>query len=113
MWFGEPHPFPERGSPTRLSASGQESYEGWSCRIGQYTQLRKDNPLYTMQENHNIIQGNTTQYYTMKSFDPGFNLPSAYLEYFLGVKAAADNRTVTCQSSLNLGASTTWNPLGQ
>jgi len=32
MWFGEPHPFPERGSPTRLSASGQQSYEGWSCR---------------------------------------------------------------------------------
>ena len=33
MWFGEPHPFPERGSPTGLSASGQQSYEGWSCRI--------------------------------------------------------------------------------
>ena len=33
MWFGEPHPFPERGSPTRLSASRQQSYEGWSCRI--------------------------------------------------------------------------------
>jgi len=32
MWFGEPHPFPERESPTRLSASGQQSYEGWSCR---------------------------------------------------------------------------------
>ena len=26
--FGEPHPFPERGSPTRLSASEQQSYEG-------------------------------------------------------------------------------------
>jgi hypothetical protein len=23
MWFGEPHPFPERGPPTRLSTSGQ------------------------------------------------------------------------------------------
>ena len=33
MWFGEAHPFPERGSPTRLSASGQQSYKGWSCRI--------------------------------------------------------------------------------
>ena len=33
MWFGEPHPFPERGSPTRLSASGQQSYKGWSCRV--------------------------------------------------------------------------------
>ena len=32
MCFGEPHPFPERRSPTRLSASGQRSYEGWSCR---------------------------------------------------------------------------------
>jgi len=32
MWFGEPHLFPERGSLTRLSASGQQSYEGWSCR---------------------------------------------------------------------------------
>jgi len=32
MWFAEPHPFPERGSPTRLSASGQQSYEGWSYR---------------------------------------------------------------------------------
>jgi hypothetical protein len=25
MWFDEPHPFPERGSPTRLSTSGQQS----------------------------------------------------------------------------------------
>ena len=32
MWFGEPHPSPVRGSPTRLSASGQQGYEGWSCR---------------------------------------------------------------------------------
>jgi hypothetical protein len=32
MWFGEPHPFPERGSPTILSASGQKRYKGWSCR---------------------------------------------------------------------------------
>jgi len=32
MSFGEPHPFPERGSPTRLSTSGRQSYEGWSCR---------------------------------------------------------------------------------
>jgi hypothetical protein len=31
MWFGEPQPFPERGSLTRLSASGQQRYEGWSC----------------------------------------------------------------------------------
>jgi hypothetical protein len=27
MWFGEPHPFPERGSPSRLSMSGQPSYK--------------------------------------------------------------------------------------
>jgi len=33
MSFGEPHPFPERGSPTRLSESGQQSYEGRSCRL--------------------------------------------------------------------------------
>jgi len=32
MQFGEPHPFPGRGSPTRLSASGQQSDEGCSCR---------------------------------------------------------------------------------
>jgi len=25
MQFGEPHPFPETGSPTRLSMSGQPS----------------------------------------------------------------------------------------
>ena len=31
MWFGEPHPFPESGSPTILSASGQQRYKGWSC----------------------------------------------------------------------------------
>jgi len=30
---GEPHPFPVRGSPTRVSASGQQIYEGWSNRI--------------------------------------------------------------------------------
>jgi len=35
MWFGEPHPFPERGSPTGLSATGQQSYEGWSLDRGQ------------------------------------------------------------------------------
>ena len=33
MWFGEPHPFPERGSATGLSASGQQSCKGWPCRI--------------------------------------------------------------------------------
>jgi len=33
MRFGEPHPFPETGSPTTLSASGQQSYKGRSCRI--------------------------------------------------------------------------------
>ena len=32
MWFGEPQPFPERGSPTGLSTSGQQSYEGWAFR---------------------------------------------------------------------------------
>ena len=31
MWFDEPHPFPERGSRTILSGSGQQRYEGWSC----------------------------------------------------------------------------------
>ena len=41
MWFGEPHPFPERGSPTRLSASGQQGYEGWSCRILCYMHISK------------------------------------------------------------------------
>ena len=35
MWFGEPLPFPERGSPNRLRASGQQSYEGWSCRLSR------------------------------------------------------------------------------
>jgi len=34
MWFGEPHPFPERGSPTKLRMSGQQSYKGWPCRVG-------------------------------------------------------------------------------
>jgi len=29
MRFGEPHPSPERGSPTRLSTSGQTRYKGW------------------------------------------------------------------------------------
>jgi len=33
MWFGEPHSFSERESPTRLSTSGQQSYEGWPCRL--------------------------------------------------------------------------------
>jgi len=32
MWFGEQHPFPERGSPTGLSMLGQQSYEVWACR---------------------------------------------------------------------------------
>ena len=33
MWFSEPLPFPERGSPIILSTSGQQRYEGWSCII--------------------------------------------------------------------------------
>jgi len=43
MWFGESHPFPERGSPTSLSASGQQSYTGWSCRfvLSNYFFFRK------------------------------------------------------------------------
>ena len=41
MCFGEPHPFPIRGSPTRLNVSGQQSYEGWSCRT-EIRQYRKD-----------------------------------------------------------------------
>ena len=28
MWFGEPHSFPEKGSPTRLSTSGQQVTKG-------------------------------------------------------------------------------------
>jgi len=32
MWFGEPHVFPERGSPTILSMLGQKRYKGWLCR---------------------------------------------------------------------------------
>ena len=32
------------------------------------------------QDNHNTIQGNTTNHYTMKSFDPGFNSPFEYQE---------------------------------
>ena len=39
MWFAEPHPFPERGSPTGLSASGQQSYEGWSYRTSLHSTL--------------------------------------------------------------------------
>ena len=31
--FGEPHPFPERASPTILSASGQRRQEGWSGKV--------------------------------------------------------------------------------
>ena len=40
----------------------------------------------TTQDNHNTTQGNTTDHYTMKSFDPGFNSPFEYQEYFLGGK---------------------------
>jgi hypothetical protein len=40
MWFGEPHPFPERGSPTLLSTSGQQRYEGWWCRSFFFNTLR-------------------------------------------------------------------------
>jgi len=29
--FGEQHPFIERGSPARLSASGQQSYTGYGA----------------------------------------------------------------------------------
>jgi len=47
MLFGEPHPFPERGSPTRLSTSGQQSFKGWSC--GHST-------CYTVSANYKTFQ---------------------------------------------------------
>ena len=28
MWFDEPHPIPERSSPTRLSTSGKQGKKG-------------------------------------------------------------------------------------
>jgi len=37
MLFGQPHPSPERGSPTRLSTWGQPSEKGWSCRTDMGT----------------------------------------------------------------------------
>jgi len=45
MCFGEPHPFPERGSPTRLSASGKQSYEGWFWRVREDLTLPPGVPL--------------------------------------------------------------------
>jgi len=33
MWFGVPHPFPEKGSATRLSKLGRQSFKGWLCRM--------------------------------------------------------------------------------
>jgi len=33
MWFDEPHPSPERSSPTRLNMSGQTRYKGGPCKI--------------------------------------------------------------------------------
>jgi hypothetical protein len=44
MWFGEPHPFPERGSPTILSMSGKQRYEGWSCTLLNVPILRHFTP---------------------------------------------------------------------
>ena len=41
MWFGEPHPIPVRGSPTRLSTSGRQSYEAWSRRTAFLLTSRK------------------------------------------------------------------------
>jgi len=32
MCFGEPHPSPFKGSPTRMSKPGQQSYKRWSSR---------------------------------------------------------------------------------
>ena len=46
MWFGEPRPFPERGSPTRLSTSWQQSYEGWPGRV--FIQLLEHNRMGTI-----------------------------------------------------------------
>jgi len=32
----EPHPYPERSSPTRLSTSEHESYKGRSCLVSRF-----------------------------------------------------------------------------
>jgi len=50
MWIGEPHPFPERGSPTGLSASGQQSYEGGSCRTSHQKYAALLNESYEIQQ---------------------------------------------------------------
>ena len=47
MWFGEPHSFPERESPTKLKASGQQSSKG--DRVEYIYKLHAHNPEY-----HNI-----------------------------------------------------------
>ena len=54
MWIGEPHPFPERGSTTKLRTSGQQSYKAWSCRtccrntsrIFQLLEKKEHNSIY-------------------------------------------------------------------
>ena len=56
MRFGEPHPFPKRGSPTRLSASGQQSYEGWSCRLW-LIRIACWIPYFTYLLTHSMVQG--------------------------------------------------------
>jgi len=57
MWFGEPLPFPERGSPTRLCASGQQSYKGWSCRSLNLTQpTRKTKALSLSWKCRSIVE---------------------------------------------------------
>jgi len=45
MWFGEPHSFPGRRSPTRLSASGQQSYEASVAYRGEEGDLGCSIPL--------------------------------------------------------------------
>ena len=64
MWFGESHPFSVRGSPTRLSASGQQSYKGWSCGVGSVLYWESTYPLSWNQAvplNNVPHRGTTTQ----------------------------------------------------
>jgi hypothetical protein len=51
MWFDEPHPSPERSSPTRLSTLGQPSYNGWSRRREWY-EIQPDLPLATFRDSN-------------------------------------------------------------
>ena len=111
MWFGEPHPFPKRVSPTRLSTSGQQSYEGWSCRIVNWIEAVKNSvPLagfceYGYESSDVLNVGNSLPSQLTVDFEREwyFGVNLLYVDCFVNRKVQWSTRGLLLQLAFHKG----------